>query len=70
MNRVNPLLKDETGHVYGPWEVIELLAQRYPKNGTAQFKIACRYCGYTKICIGNNLRFDHFAHHCDCCGGE
>ena len=60
-------LINEVGHIYGPWKVTELLAQRYIANGTARFKVVCRHCGYTKVYIGNNLRFDHFAHHCDRC---
>lgn len=62
-------IKNEVGHDYGPWHVTEVLIHRYKKNGCAQFKVTCRHCGYEKICIGNNLRFDKFAHHCDNCKG-
>lgn len=60
-------LINEVGHNYGPWQVIKLLACRYPNNGTAQFKVVCRHCGYSKIYTGNHLRFDNFAHRCKSC---
>ena len=60
---------DEVNHDYGPWHVAELLASRYLNNGTAQFKVICRHCGYTKTYTGNGLRFDRFAHHCKQCKG-
>lgn len=63
-------LIDEVGHKYGPWQVVSLLATRYMKNGTAEFKVVCRHCGYTKVYNGNVLKFDRFAHHCDCCKGD
>ena len=61
------LLKNEIGNDYGPWTATELLARRYEKNGTAQFEVMCRYCGYTKVYTGNALRFDRFSHHCKRC---
>lgn len=67
--KIHSNLKNEIGNQYGPWQVSELLIRRYPNNGTAQFKVTCRHCGYTKIYIGNLLRFDKFAHHCDSCKG-
>lgn len=63
-------LKNEVDHEYGPWIVTKLLDERYPYNRCARFEVVCRHCGYTKIYIGNNLRFDHFAHHCHVCGGD
>lgn len=66
--KMNGLI-NEVGHDYGPWHVTELLITRYPNNGTAQFRVVCRHCGYTKIYIGNHLRFDKFAHHCNRCKG-
>lgn len=69
MKQIGSRLKNEVGKNYGPWQVVELLVDRYVKNGCAQFKVTCRHCGYSKICIGNNLRFDHFAHQCNICKG-
>ena len=64
MNKV----KNEIGNKYGPWRVVALLSERYPNNGCARFEIVCRHCGNTKFAIGNNLRFDHYAHTCGVCG--
>ena len=64
---MNTRIKDETGKIYGPWIVTQLLPYRYNRNGCVYFNVRCRYCGRSKLYTGNELRFNHYAHKCKRC---
>lgn len=54
--------KNEYGHVYGDWVVIDKIDLREPSNGCVKWLCQCRYCGEIKIMNGNNLRFNNHGH--------
>lgn len=51
--KYSPKVKDETGHIYGNWQVLE---RDYDRTGEAYWLCKCLNCGTISSVLGTNLR--------------
>ena len=63
-------IKNEIGHRYGIWDVVEMAKDRENSNGCVRYILRCRYCGSKTVTNGNKLRFRRNSHTCRNCGAH
>lgn len=61
-------IKNEMGHKYGPFKVVEKSDIRDRSNGCVRWVCFCDNCGYRYTANGNSLRFGNIRKYCPKCG--